>query len=143
MSLLIYLLVGGTSFLANMLVFSCLLFIFDIHWLTSNICAFFIGAILNYLLCIRFVFNSVRFKARGVELSLTLVVSGIGVAVESALIYLGYEVLEFHIIVVKLVAAGLVFFWNFASRRFLIFGAVKYSDRQILNTIKRAIGKAT
>ena len=125
MSIVLYFFVGGFSFLANLAVFLVFLKILGLHWFVANVAGFVAGTLTNYLLSIRLVFESRIFSRRHVEVFLTVIVSVVGVAMETALIYLGHEVMSLTLILSKVAAAGVVFFWNYAARRFLVFGAVR------------------
>ncbi len=125
MSIVIYFFVGGVSFLANFGVFLMFVDLLGLHWLTANVAGFVAGTLMNYVLSIRFVFESRIFLRRHPEVFLTVIVSVFGVAMETLLIHLGHDVMNFALSLSKVCAAGVVFFWNYGARRFLIFGAIK------------------
>jgi len=50
-------------------------------------------------------------------------VSAMGLAVNSGVLWFGVEIARFGLLLSKLVATGVVFFWNYFARRVLIFGA--------------------
>jgi putative flippase GtrA len=99
--------------------------VFGSHWVVGNLAGFLAGTLMNYVLSVRFVFESRIFLRRDLEVFLTFVVSVVGVAMETLLIHLGYDVMNFDLKLSKIGAAGVVFFWNYGARRFLIFGAVR------------------
>ena len=125
MNIVIYFFVGGVSFLANFSIFLMLVDLLGFHWLTANVAGFVAGTLMNYVLSIRFVFESRIFLRRYPEVFLTVIVSVFGVAMETLLIHLGHDVMNFALNLSKVCAAGVVFFWNYGARRFLIFGAIK------------------
>ena len=127
MSVVIYFFVGGFSFLANLGVFLVFVKILGLYWFAANIAGFIAGTSVNYVLSVRFVFESRIFSRRHFEIFLTVMVSVFGVAMETLLIHLGHDVMNFTLILSKVCAAGIVFFWNYGARRFLIFGATKGS----------------
>jgi putative flippase GtrA len=132
MSIIIYFVIGGVSFLANFCVFLLFVNIAGQHWVTGNIAGFVAGTLINYLLSVRFVFESRIFFRRQFEVLLTVIVSALGVAMETLLIYFAHEVASLNLNIAKLGAAGVVFFWNYGARRFLVFGATKrygYGER--------------
>jgi putative flippase GtrA len=125
MSIVIYFFVGGFSFLANFFVFIVLVKFLGLHWVAANVAGFVAGTLMNYVLSIRFVFESRIFSRRHHEVFLTTIVSILGVAIETLLIHFGQEILNLTLVLAKVGAAGIVFFWNYWARRYLIFGSVK------------------
>jgi putative flippase GtrA len=132
MSIVLYFFVGGISFIVNFAVFLMFVHLMGLHWIAANIAGFLVAAMVNYILSVSFVFESRLFSQRRLEVFLTLVVSAIGVALETLLIYFGYDVANLNLNVAKLGAAGIVFFWNYGTRRFFVFGAVKGFDWPVL-----------
>jgi putative flippase GtrA len=128
MSLIVYFLVGGTSFLVNFAIFWIFVRLTGLHWIAANIAGFLGAALINYYLSVRFVFESRIFSQRRLEVFLTFAVSAVGGGLETLLIYLGYDVASLNLNIAKLGAAAIVFFWNYGARRFLVFGAVKSFD---------------
>jgi putative flippase GtrA len=125
MSIVVYFFVGGASFLANFVIFLMFVHLMGLHWVLGNIAGFIAGTFINYVLSVRFVFKSKNFLRRDFEVYLTFMVSALGVGLETILIHLEHDVASLNLNVSKLGAAGVVFFWNYGARRFLIFGAVK------------------
>jgi putative flippase GtrA len=125
MSIIVYFFVGGVSFLGNLGVFLMFVHLMDLNWVAGNIAGFVAGTSINYVLSLRFVFESKNLLRRETEIVLAFIVSAVGVALETILIHLGHEVANINLVVSKLAAAGVVFFWNYGARRFLIFGAIR------------------
>ena len=125
MSIVVYFFVGGVSFLANFGIFLLLVHIIGLHWIAGNLVGFIVATFINYVLSVRFVFESENFLRRDFEVFLAFMVSALGVALETLLIHLGHDVAKLNLEVSKLSTAGVVFFWNYGARRFLIFGKIK------------------
>lgn len=116
---LVYLLIGGLSAVANIIIFLSLR-----SWLISdNIAipaAFFLAALLNYFLCIGFLFrHKARWKTTGeiiTYFAVVILVSLVDFAVTKWLLFLGGGAW-----LAKSVAcvAGLIF--NFVGRRYIVF----------------------
>src|SRR5262245_61408216 len=132
MSILVYFFVGGISFLANFGVFLIFVHLLNLHWIAANVAGFVVGTLINYVLSVRFVFESRIFLRRRSEVFLTFVVSALGVAAETLLIHIAHDLANLNLNISKLSAAGIVFFWNFGARRFLIFGAIRRNASQKL-----------
>lgn len=128
MSIVVYFFVGGVSFLVNFGVFLTFVHLLGLHWIIGNIAGFIGGTLMNYVLSVRFVFESKNIWRRDIEVCLTFMASALGVALETILIHLGHDVANLNLNISKMGAALVVFFWNYGARRFLIFGAIKASD---------------
>jgi putative flippase GtrA len=86
--------------------------------------SFVAATLVNYALSVRFVFVSgARFRRRW-EVVLVFAVSAVGLAINQAILAAGVEVAGLNLLLAKLAATGVVFFWNYAARRFLVFGAM-------------------
>jgi putative flippase GtrA len=84
---------------------------------------FVLATLVNYVLSVRFVFVSgLRFRRR-YEIALVFLVSGIGLALNQAILWACVEFAGLGLLVSKLAATAVVFSWNYLSRRHFIFGA--------------------
>jgi putative flippase GtrA len=82
---------------------------------------FVLATTLNYLLSIVFVFESgVRFKSH-TEFSLVFLVSLVGLILNQMILFLGIGWLEWEMLLVKIMATGSVFFWNYGARSRFVF----------------------
>ena len=97
--------------------------VFELPYLQVAPLTFIVATLVNYFLSVRFVFVSgVRFRKRW-EIVLVFVVSAIGLAINQAILAAGVEVLSLALLPSKLLATGVVFFWNYFARRVFVFGA--------------------
>ena len=121
MTLLRYLFVGGTAAAVDFLLFGLLIFVGNIPWAYAAIGSFILATLVNYLLSIRFVFDSgVRFN-KSAEIGLVFLVSAGGLAINQSAMWLMIEKLGIHPILAKPVATLTVFVWNYAIRLTWIF----------------------
>ena len=86
---------------------------------------FVAATLVNYWLSVRFVFVSGQRFRRRYEIALVFAVSGVGLAINQAILALAVERLGAGLLAAKLLATGTVFFWNYFARRVLVFGAVR------------------
>jgi len=116
-----YLLVGGLAALVDILLFAVLVKGFDFNWLASAVFSFCVATLVNYLLSVRYVFESgVRFGKRH-EMVLVFAVSTIGLLINQAVLGMLIEGGGIDVLLSKVAATGSVFFWNYGARRFLVF----------------------
>lgn len=119
-----YFVVGGAAALVDFSLFALLLNVAQWHWLVCATAGFVVATAFNYLLSIWMVFTSgVRF-ARRFEVGLVFLVSGVGLAVNHLALWFQFSVLGIDILLAKIVATGVIFFWNFGVRRYFIFRPV-------------------
>jgi putative flippase GtrA len=94
-------------------------------YLRVAIATFVAATLVNYVLSVRFVFVSgVRFRRRW-ELALVFLVSGLGLAVNNAMLWICVERLALDLLLAKIAATGTVFFWNYFARRQFVFAGTR------------------
>jgi putative flippase GtrA len=118
-----YFVVGGICACVDIGLFMLFAKGLGLPYLRVAACTFIIATLLNYVLSVRFVFVSGKRFTRRWEVALVFVVSGMGLAVNAAVLWFGVEMAHVGLLFSKLAATGVVFFWNYFSRRVLIFGA--------------------
>ena len=116
-----YLLVGGIAAAADLGIFAACVKGFQLNLFVVAPVSFLIATAINYLLSIRYVFESeVRFKKR-LEVTLVFVVSSIGLAINQLALWLFIKVENSDEVLAKLMATGIVFTWNYTARNKYIF----------------------
>lgn len=122
-----YFIVGGIAAVVDIGGFMLLTGTFGIIWFWAALLSFLAAVAVNYLLSIRFVFESgVRFP-RHQEVALVLVVSAIGLLLNEAVLWVMLEAFGAGRLPAKLVATALVFLWNYGARQSFIFRAPRAS----------------
>ena len=116
---LVYLLIGGASALANLLVFS-LLYVSGLGLTAAVLTAFALAAAVNYVLCVAILF---RHRARWtspmevcIYVGLVALASLVDLAITRSLVAMSWWP-----VVAKAFAASLGVFLNFVGRRFVVF----------------------
>lgn len=90
-------------------------------WFSVAIFSFIVATAANYLLSIRFVFESrVRFRRRE-EVALVFMVSAVAMVLNQAILWLAIDVLTLNLLLSKITATGAVFLFNFGCRHYFIF----------------------
>ena len=118
-----YFFVGAAAALVDWAVFWMFAVQLEYNYLLVGGLGFILAAGVNYLLCIRFVYESgQRFSQRG-EIIGVYLVSGIGLILHEIVLALAVENLELHLMLCKMLATVAVFFWNFALRNFYLFAS--------------------
>jgi putative flippase GtrA len=112
--------VGGSAALVEWSSFALLVGPAHLHYLAAVTVSFFAATAVNYVLSARFVFVRGRHPAHK-ELFLLYLVSAIGLVLNLILMsfFVGY--LSIHAMPAKIASTGIVFFWNFGSRKLWVF----------------------
>jgi putative flippase GtrA len=117
--------VGGAAACVDIGLFALLAKGMGLPYLQVAVGSFLLATLVNYLLSIRFVFVSGQRFRRRWEVAMVFAVSAFGLAVNSGVLWLCVELAHADLLVAKVVATGVVFFWNYFARRVLVFGALQ------------------
>lgn len=116
-----YFISGGIAAIADFGLLYLLTEFLGLYYLLSAVISFSVGLLITYLFSITWIFNQRRISNRWIEL---LIFGGIG-AVGLLLTYLFMqyftEVINLHYMLSKVLTTIIVFFWNFLTKRFILF----------------------
>ena len=125
MTIVRYFFVGGAAAAVDIALFALLAQYAGLPWFPVAIFSFVLATMVNYVLSIKFVFDSGVQFGKKQEIILVFFTSGIGLAVNQAFLWVLIEVYETHLLAAKIFATGSVFFWNYSARRLFIFRSPK------------------
>lgn len=109
--------VGGTAFIIDYGVFALLTYL-GMHYLLAQVFSFTISLAFNYWLSIKWVFDAKKQTKK--EVINFIVLSVIGLGINEILLYIGVDKLNYHELIVKLVATFIVMIYNFITRKLII-----------------------
>jgi putative flippase GtrA len=112
--------VGGVAALVEWTGFALLIGPAHFYYLVAVTISFIIATAVNYLLSARYVFVRGRHPAHK-ELMLLYLVSAIGLIMNLLLMTLFVGHLSISIMPAKIASTGIVFIWNFSSRKIWVF----------------------
>ena len=115
-----YSIAGGIAALIEWLTFFTANRILDLHYMTAVIISFILATLANYIISIKFVFEPSQYKS-SLQILLVFGVSLIGLLMNLVFMSIFVSYLEFDSVFSKVVSTGLVFLWNFISRKIWIF----------------------
>lgn len=115
-----YLFVGG---LCTLLDFSLLFLMtkyLGINYITSSILSFMSGTILNYYLCTIWIFKIRVVEKRQHEFFYYLIITGIGLGINTLIIWGFTEFFALYFMLSKLLATFVTYWWNFGARKYFL-----------------------
>jgi putative flippase GtrA len=120
-----YLFVGGAAALVDFVLFAALVKLSGLAWYYAAMVSFTLATLVNYMLSIRFVFESGARFAKQHEIALVFLASAMGLMVNQAALYGLIALAGLNPLLSKAGATGAVFFWNFAARHKFIFRKIQ------------------
>ncbi|WP_298662691.1 GtrA family protein [uncultured Barnesiella sp.] len=116
-----YFFVGGFAFVVDFGLLYILTEYARLHYLLSATLSFIAGLLVNYIISCLWVFNGSKFKNRLVEFLFFAAIGVVGLALNDTLIWLFTDCIGTHYMFSKIVAAAMVYLWNFFARKYLVF----------------------
>ena len=121
MKIVKYFAVGGMAAIVDIGCFFLFTSILNFGWFQSALGSFILATAVNYFLSIKYVFQSgVRFQKYH-EVILIFLVSGTGLIINQLILWLLIENMSVNMLVSKITATTLLFFWNYGLRKTLVF----------------------
>ena len=116
-----YFFVGGFAFVVDFGLLYILTEYAGLHYLLSATLSFISGLLVNYIISCIWVFSTSKFKNRLVEFLFFAAIGVVGLLLNDALIWLFTDCIGTHYMFSKIVAAAIVYLWNFFARKYLVF----------------------
>jgi putative flippase GtrA len=116
-----YLLVGGVACVVDLSVMLLFAEVLGWHYLLAVAIGFVGGLWTNYQLSIRWVFCNRSLQNSTHEFLIFAAIGIVGLALTEVVIWVGKECLGCDYRLAKIVAVGVVLFWNFGLRKVLLF----------------------
>jgi putative flippase GtrA len=96
-----------------------------VFYLISACISFVVASSLNYTLCVSWVFPEHRFANKKSEFSFFILIGTSGLILNAALLFTLVSLFGLYYLFAKVIAAVLVFFWNFTARKLFLFSKPK------------------
>lgn len=119
--LLRYAIVGGIALVVDFGFLVGLTELFHVHYLISAAVGFALGLATNYALSVKWVFTRRSLDSRVAEATIFGAVGVVGLVFNELFIWVFTDLAGFHYAGSKVISAVLVFLWNFAARKYLLF----------------------
>ena len=112
---------GGIAFVADVAILFLLTEQFGVHYLLSAAFGFVAGIVITYLISIWWVFHTRRMQRALLEFGLFALFGATGLLLNEAIMWGLVEFAAVHYLAAKIVATVVVFFFNFFSRKRVLF----------------------
>ncbi len=116
-----YFFVGGLAFAVDFGLLYLLTEYAGMHYTVSATVSFMAGLLVNYLISIRWVFRERVMRDRKAEFVVYGLIGVVGIGLNVAIIWVVTEYLSAYYLASKIVAAVIVFLWNFFARKYILF----------------------
>lgn len=121
MRLIKYFYVGGLAALFDITLFTICAVYLEWPWMPVSISTFILATLINYFLSIKFVFKSGIRHQKNLEIAAVYLVSIFGLLINQLVLYITISYLGWSLLIAKIFASSIVFFWNYFSRKYFIF----------------------
>lgn len=115
-----YFVVGGCCTVFDIALLYMFVSILHINYLLSSVCSFSISAVVNYILCVTWVFDERVVEKRHRELLYYFLLSITGLAISTSLIWFFTAVAGLYYMLSKLIATFITYWINFGARKYLL-----------------------
>lgn len=128
-----FIIVGGISFLIDFVVYTMMCNGLHIHYIIAGIVGFTVSVVANYILSMRFVFESKEDMRKDKEFIIFVVLSLVGMLLNSVILYVCIDLIyscwdllqevistEVMNVIAKVIATGIVMVYNFITRKIFL-----------------------
>lgn len=105
------------------------------HYVVATTISFTVGTILNYILNTLWIFRNGPVKSRKLEFAAFIILSAIGLGINSLCMYLFTGLIHIHYLISRVLSGTIGFVFNFWSRKYLLF-----SDSLLARRLSRRAG---
>ena len=112
---------GVLAFGADTLVLFLLTKYAGLYYLLSSIIGFCVGLLISYFLNVIWVFHKRKIKSKRLEFVIFLIISLIGLALNSFFMWIFTSVMLIYYIYSKIITTIIVFVWNFIAKKKSLF----------------------
>ena len=116
-----YFFAGGTAFIVDFSLMIILKEFAGLHYLAAATVSFLVALFVNYLISVNWVFNIHKRNKVSYELIIFLTTGAIGLLINDGVIWALREKINIDYRIAKLIATCIAFFWNFLSRKIILF----------------------
>lgn len=110
-------LVGGSAFIIDYGIMVFLTEVLGVNYLLSSGISFCISVIYNYILSVKWVFDSSQKRKKSEEFMLFLILSIVGLGINEAIMWILVDKINIIYFISKIFATSIVMIYNFVTRK--------------------------
>ncbi len=116
-----YFFVGGIGFVTDFVIYYVLTRYLDTFYIYANIISFITAMIVTYVMSVAWVFPRRSGRSMAAEFFMFAAIGVVGLIINSLVLSLLTQKLHIFDLIAKVVAAAIVYIWNFFVRKYLLF----------------------
>lgn len=116
-----YAIAGGVAFLVDFSALYSLTTYLHLHYLTSAAISYMLGSAVHYVLSILFIFDSRCLENQTLEFTIFALIGLVGLGMNEGVLWFFTEKVGLYYLYSKFIATFFIFFWNFSTRKFILF----------------------
>lgn len=116
-----YFFVGGTGFVTDFMIYFVLTRYLHMFYITANIISFLTAMIITYIMSVVWVFPQRSERGMAAEFGIFAAIGVVGLIINSLVLGLLTQRLHVFDLFAKVIAAAIVYIWNFFVRKYLLF----------------------
>jgi len=116
-----FFILGIFSTLIDYIIYSIMIF-FNINYILAVCSGYFIGFLFNFYFGRKHVFEEIKIKNPFYEFAAVFIISVIGVVLNILIVYVLKNFFDVNYYLGRVVAIGVVFFFNYFSRKGIVYG---------------------
>ena len=121
MKIIKYFIVGSIAALTDFSLYHIFAKLLKYNYMMVAFISYAIATYINYILSTKYVFQSGTKYSKKVEISLIYLISGVAIGINQISLYLLIDVLFVEMLISKVIATAITFFWNYFLRKNFIF----------------------
>jgi len=121
MKIIKYSIVGSIAALTDFSLFYIFAKLLKYNYMVVAFTSYAIATYINYILSTKYVFQSGTKYSKKIEISLIYLISGVAIGINQISLYLLIDVLFVEMLISKVIATAITFFWNYFLRKNFIF----------------------
>ncbi len=112
---------SGFAFSVDFGILTFLVEVVHLHYLVSAAAGFVVGTTITYLLSIFWIFPRRKLANQQIEYGLYVGIGVVGIGLNLLLMWILTDLIGLFYMLSRIIAGSTVFFWNFLSRKHLLF----------------------
>lgn len=116
-----YVVVGGLAFIVDYTTLFIITQFIGLHYLLAATIGFLLGLVINYLLCIGWIFDQRTIENTKLEFTVFTLIGFAGLGLNNGIMFVAADWGGIHYLLAKLLAAAFVLIFNFLLRRHFLF----------------------